>query len=72
MHISSGQKAGLFGSLSATVIKNLNVSGNIAVTLTNHAVELTQEGACAGGLASVSCGCAIINCSTDVTMAARP
>jgi|GEM_PF-930451 len=68
MHISSGQKAGLFGSLSATVIKNLNVSGNIAVTLTNHAVELTQEGACAGGLASVSCGCAIINCSTDVTM----
>lgn len=68
MHISSSGGGGFFGNLSATVVKNLNVSGNIAVTLTNHYVEYSQEGACAGGLASSSCGCAIINCSTYVTM----
>lgn len=68
LHISSSSNVGFFGYLSATVVKNLNVSGNIAVTLTNHAVEYTQESACAGGLACFSCGCAIINCSTDVTM----
>lgn len=68
LYISSGQNTGLFGSLSATAIKNLNVSGNIAVTLTNRYVDYSQEGSGAGGLASSSCGCRFINCSTDVNM----
>ena len=68
LYISSNGSAGFFGYLTATVVKNLTVSGNIAVTLTNHYAEYSQEGSFAGGLAYASCGCAIINCSTDVTM----
>ncbi|MDP4152847.1 MAG: S-layer homology domain-containing protein [Bacillota bacterium] len=59
---------GLFGVLDSKAFKNLNVTGNITVTLKNGMSSYAQEGIFAGGIIGYSYTGPIMNCSSNVNL----